>query len=113
MEPKIITLKTSDNIEIVGDYYAALAKNAPAAIFIHMIPTTRESWKIFAKKLNEEGFHCLAIDLRGHGDSRGGPNGFQNFSDENHQESINDIKSAVDYFVKKGIILEKLSLIGA
>lgn len=113
MEPKIITLKTSDNFEIIGDYYATLAKNAPAAMLVHMMPATRESWKIFAKKLNEIGFQCLAIDLRGHGDSQGGPKGFQNFSDEEHQASAYDIKSAIDYFIKKGTTLEKISLIGA
>lgn len=113
MEPKIISLKTSDNIEIIGDYYPVLAKNAPAAVFIHMMPATRENWRVFAKKLNEIGFHCLAIDLRGHGESQGGPNGFQNFSDENHQESIYDVKSAVDYLVKKGVLPEDISLVGA
>lgn len=113
MEPKVITLKTGDNIEIIGDYWPALAKNAPGAVLIHMMSATRESWKIFAKKLNEIGFHCLAIDLRGHGESQGGPNGFQDFNDENHQESVHDIENAVDYFIKKGIILEKISLIGA
>lgn len=113
MEPKIIALKTSDNFEIIGDYYAVPAKNAPAAVLLHMMPATKESWKIFAKKLNEAGFHCLAIDLRGHGQSQGGPNGFHGFSDEDHQASIRDVESAVDYFVRRGIALEKISIIGA
>lgn len=113
MEPKIITLKTKDNFEIIGDYYAVSAKNAPAAALIHMMPATKESWKVFAKKLNDVGFHCLAIDLRGHGESQGGPDGFRGFNDEDHQASVYDMESAVDYFIRKGIPLEKISVIGA
>lgn len=113
MESKIIALKTRDNFEIIGDYYAVLTKNAPAAVLIHMMPATKESWKVFAKKLNETGFHCLAIDLRGHGESQGGPDGFRGFNDEDHQASVYDVESAVDYFIRKGIPLEKISIIGA
>lgn len=113
MEPKIIALKTKDNFEIIGDYYPVLTKNAPAAVFIHMMPATKESWKVFAKKLNDIGFHCLAMDLRGHGESQEGPDGFRNFKDEDHQASIYDIESVADYFIRKGIFLEKISVIGA
>lgn len=108
-----INLKTSDNTNIAGDYYPVKEQNAPAAVLLHMMPATKESWRDFAEKLNKNGFQALAIDLRGHGESDGGPNGFQKFSDREHQTSIKDVEAAVDFFTVQGLPLEKIFLIGA
>lgn len=108
-----IYLKTSDGINIVGDFYPAAEKNAPAVILLHMMPETKECWKNFAEKLNQKGFHALAIDLRGHGESSGGPNGFTKFSDKQHQASIKDVEAAADFFLVQGLPLERIFLIGA
>lgn len=113
MSVRKIKLKTKDNFEIIGDFYSASDKAAPAAVLSHMMPATKESWKDFAKRLNESGFQCLAIDLRGHGESQAGPDGFRDFSDEKHQTSVYDIESAVDFFAARGVVLEKIFLVGA
>lgn len=108
-----VRFKTEDGIEIVGNYFPAEKNDAPAVIFLHMMPETKESWNEFAKKINQNGFQCLAIDLRGHGESQGGPAGSKNFSDEEHIATINDVVGAVEFFVDKGIPIEKISLAGA
>lgn len=108
-----IRFKTEDGLEIVGNYFPAEKNDAPAIIFLHMMPETKESWSDFAKKVTREGFQCLAIDLRGHGESQGGPVGSKNFSDAEHIASINDVISAVEFFVDKGIAVENISLVGA
>lgn len=105
-------LKTSDGIEISGDFWPAQA-NAPAGILLHMMPATKDSWRDFAKKLNNEGFQCLAIDLRGHGESTGGPDGFRDFTDEQHRQSIRDVEAAAEFFVSKGVPMNKIFLAGA
>lgn len=109
---KSVKLKTSDGIEISGDFWPAGA-NAPAGILLHMMPSTKDSWKDFAKKLNNEGFQCLAIDLKGHGESTDGPDGFRDFTDKQHQQSIRDVEAAVEFFVSKGIPMDKIFLAGA
>lgn len=113
MEAEKIKLKTSDNYEIIGDLYAIPEKNSPAVVLSHMLPAAKESWKDFAKKLNNAGFHCLAIDLRGHGESQDGPFGSKEYSDEQHQSSIKDVESAVGFFTDMGIQPDKIIVTGA
>ena len=42
---------------------------APVVIFAHGGGQTRHAWKDAAKSLGEQGYHSVALDLRGHGDS--------------------------------------------
>ena len=96
-----ITLKTADGWTIVGDHYRG-ANGSPAILLLHMMPATRASWKAFAEKLNAEGFGVLAIDLRGHGESDGGPDGYRAFTDEDHQRSIEDVRAAAAFQKTEG-----------
>ena len=43
--------------------------NNPLVIMLHGGGQTRHAWGATAEKLSQSGFHALAIDLRGHGDS--------------------------------------------
>lgn len=106
-----VSLKTSDGIEIIGDYYTG--SGSKGALFLHMMPATRVSWRGFAPRLQERGYHALAIDLRGHGESAGGPEGYKNFTDEEHQASVRDVRSGVQFLKNKGVIDEELIIVGA
>lgn len=110
---KKINLTTSDGVRISGNFYKTEKTDAPVIILLHMMPATKDSWNNFAKKLNIAGFQCLAIDLRGHGESSGGPQGFQNFTDENYQKSIYDVECAIKFFLSKNVSIEKIFLVGA
>jgi pimeloyl-ACP methyl ester carboxylesterase len=103
-----ITLTTSDNQKIVGDYYQGSKEKG--VLLIHMMPSDRKSWEDFASNLNYE---TLAIDLRGHGESEGGPSGFENFTDEQHQNSILDVEIGVNFLESLGIDKNNIVLIGA
>lgn len=94
-----IELTTSDDVEIVGDY--AGKEGSSAVLMLHMMPATRASWKVFADKLNAAGFQTLAIDFRGHGESKGGPDGYRRFSDESHQASIHDVEAGIQFLKSK------------
>ena len=106
---EIVHLSTKDGLTIVGDYYVGAGTSG--VLLLHMMPADRTSWQQLAEKLQENAFHVLAIDLRGHGQSTGGPNGYQAFSDAQHQQSIFDIESAVEFLRSKGI--EKIHMGGA
>lgn len=106
---EVVRLKTKDGVEVAGDYYPASGKEG--VLLVHMMPVDRKSWVLFAEKLQEAGFRTLAIDLRGHGESDGGPSGYKNFSDEEHQTSRLDLERAAEFLKSKGAA--RLSLAGA
>lgn len=66
-----VTFKSSDGVEVVGDYYAPPEgkKKAPCAICVHMYPSDRTSWKPLVPDLHQLGFAVLAYDIRGAGES--------------------------------------------
>lgn len=104
-----ITLTTKDGIRLAGDYYSG--KSESGIILLHMMPATRASWIDVAEKLRQDGWHAVAIDFRGHGESDGGPSGYRSFTDEEHQKKIFDVEAAVDFLVSKGIT--RLHIMGA
>jgi len=108
-----ITLQTSDNVTIVGDYYVPTVESPRGVLLVHMMPSTKESWKLLAKRLQASGYHVLAIDLRGHGESTGGPEGYKVFKDEEHQKSTYDVEAGVEFLKTKGVGEDHLSVIGA
>lgn len=95
-----IFLTTEDNLKIAGDLYS-VENPVLWLVLIHMMPATKESYKELAEKLQGLNYESLAIDLRGHGQSDGGPNSYQNFASEEHQAGIKDLKAAVDFLIKK------------
>ena len=99
--PERVNLKTADGVNIAGDHHKG-PTGGPGVLLLHMMPATKERWGGFASKLNGAGFGALAIDLRGHGESDGGPDGFRDFSDEDHQKSIMDARAAVDFQIAEG-----------
>lgn len=107
-----VILKTKDDLDIVGDYYN-LSTQKQGVLLLHMMPANRKSWWDLALKLEDNGFQVLAIDLRGHGESTNGPDGYKNFSNEEHQKSILDIEAALDFFKVLNIKLENIIIGGA
>lgn len=108
-----VTLETSDNVTIAGDYYAPTIESPRGVLLVHMMPSTRESWKLLAKRLQSGGYHVLAIDLRGHGESAGGPEEYKAYAEEEHQKSILDVEAGVEFLKTKGVAEDHLSVIGA
>ena len=105
-------LKTNDGISIAYDFYS-VDNPQKWFILIHMMPETKESWKDFAQMAQTNGFASLAIDLRGHGQSEGGPDGYNEFSDADHQKSILDLQAAAAFLKEKNVDPEKVVFVGA
>lgn len=107
-----VNLATPDNKNISANYFSVLNPRG-WLLLVHMMPAVKESWNEFAQELQNAGYASLAIDLRGHGESEGGPNGFSQFSDVEHQASIQDINTAWEFLKTKGASPEKTAIIGA
>lgn len=106
-----VSLVTGDKVKLAGDYYPGTSRNG--VVLLHMMSETRRSWVDFSRALQARGFSVLAIDLRGHGESEGGPSGYRSFSDLEHQKSINDVAAAVDFLKDRGIVAGNITLVGA
>ena len=103
---------TSDGKKISANFFRA--ENPKGWLILsHMMPATKESWQEFAKEMQEFGYESLAIDLRGHGESESGPDGYQNFSDAEHQASIRDLEAGWEFLKSAGAAPEKTILAGA
>lgn len=113
-----ISFLTSDGVRIVGAHTIGIA-GGPAALLLHMMPATKESWEPFTAKLVASGFsHVLAIDLRGHGESREGSGGtrldYELFEDAEHMRTIHDVEAAVEWMhTTLDIDAEHIAVIGA
>lgn len=105
-------LRTQDGVRIEADIYASVGPRL-WAVYVHMMPATKASWEGLASRLSEKGVHGIAMDLRGHGLSEGGPEGYRAFSNEEHQASIADIEAAVAYLKERGADPGRIVLFGA
>lgn len=114
---ELLHLTTSDGIKISANYFPATRTKHPNprgwVVFLHMMQATKSSWSTLADQLQQEGYAGIAIDLRGHGMSDGGPNGYQQFSDAEHQESMRDVDTAVDFLKGLGARNDRVAIIGA
>ena len=63
--------KMSDGVELAADAWGD--EQRPAAILLHGGGQTRHAWKRTAATLATHGYHAVAVDLRGHGDSGWSP----------------------------------------
>lgn len=107
-----INLIASDNKKIAANLFKA--ENPKGWLLLaHMMPVAKESWNEFAREMQKFGYESIAIDLRGHGESQGGPDGYQKFSDVEHQASIKDLEAAWEFLKSASATSDKTSLIGA
>jgi alpha-beta hydrolase superfamily lysophospholipase len=110
---KKISLITKDGMKIAANLYS-VEKPLDWFVLSHMMPATKESYKDLATKLQNDGYESITIDLRGHGESDDGPEGFFYFKDEEHQKSILDLEAAANYLIKeRKATPNKISFIGA
>lgn len=75
-----VTFETDDGFSLKGTYYkSSKEEEAPVVVLLHMKDENRFVWQNgknepggFAKKLQSEGYAVITVDLRLHGESKGG-----------------------------------------
>ena len=67
-EKRDVELKGADGVVLKATYFSP-GGPGPAVLLIHQCNMTRRAWDDFADALATAGFHVLAPDLRGFGDS--------------------------------------------
>jgi pimeloyl-ACP methyl ester carboxylesterase len=74
--PTTVTYRGVNGVGLVADEWnrAAASKNGrPSILMLHGGGQNRFSWKNTGQVLGEQGFHVVALDSRGHGDSDRAP----------------------------------------
>ena len=113
--PTPVKVNTSDRFNIAGDYYPG-SDGKPGVILSHMLNRNRSDWKSFAKVLQALGYHVLAIDLRGHGESlfNEKPVPWRKLSKNSFARVSNDVTAAAAWLRKqKGVDQNRIALVGA
>ena len=96
---KHVSFATQDGGQVYADEYG---RGARGVVLVHGGQFNKGSWEKQARVLEKAGFHVLAIDLRGYGQSRG--------PGQPHALNHLDVLAAVRYLRKAGA--RKVSLVG-
>jgi alpha-beta hydrolase superfamily lysophospholipase len=111
-----IQITTSDDVVLSANWVAATT-TLGAVILVHMYPSTKESWMPFQDILAKRGLASLAFDLRGHGESTRTASGqmidYRKFTDDESVSSMEDIRAAYEWTVKRGIERDRIGVAGA
>ncbi|MFH8080931.1 MAG: alpha/beta hydrolase [Candidatus Aenigmatarchaeota archaeon] len=108
--------ETDDGFIIYADFYQPEKPNGKALILLHMLRTDKSHWRDFAEELRKNGYHVLAIDLRGHGKSiikQGQKITWENFSEKDFKNMVLDVKAAKLFLIENGVNEKSVGIIGA
>lgn len=97
-----ISFPTSDGGVLYADLYGTGERGV---VLAHGMRFEKSSWKEQATQLANAGFRVLAIDFRGYGKSKGGPNS------QSPRDLYLDVLAAADYLRGKGA--KTVAVIGA
>lgn len=84
--PQTIDIKAPDGVMLKASYFPA-ARPGPGILMLHACNKDRASWTTLATAAVAQGFHVLALDFRGFGESGG-----SRFTQDPGQQSIIDTK---------------------
>lgn len=96
--PQRVTYTGSTGLRLVGDAWGPA--DAPPVLLLHGGGQTRHAWGGTAKALAQQGWHAIALDLRGHGDSEWCPEG-----DYMIDTYVADLHQVIDNFRQKPVLV--------
>ncbi len=112
-----IVLVAADGYKITGSLIKGDSR--AGVVLLHMYRLDRQSWQPLVEQLSARGITSLAIDMRGHGESRLDPAGNDDaarvqakdfaFFNRMHQ----DAEAAVRYLIDQGLDPGQVGLVGA
>jgi dienelactone hydrolase len=68
--PGAVALKAPDGLTLKATYYSP-GKPGPGVVLLHQCNRDRTAWADFAKAAAMRGYHVIAMDYRGYGESEG------------------------------------------
>lgn len=110
-----VELKTPDGLRLSGRLFVPHRKHPPSLILVHRLGASGEDWYPFAERAQQSGYMSIAIDLRGHGNSRAQTDGFLDyraFTDAIWSEALQDIEAARARLLDAGADPENMFIAG-
>lgn len=122
----LVDISTRDGWKLKAKYNPA-QEGKLSFLLLHGTGGRKEDWYWLARPLLKRGYGYLALDLRGHGDSRTAPDGkpatYRKFvvnkdfnGDKHYNEYSNmaaDVEAGIGYLVSQGVPEDRIGLIGA
>jgi pimeloyl-ACP methyl ester carboxylesterase len=118
-----VRLAAADKHPLVGSFHPSRQETVRGGLLLlHMYRTSRISYEPLGARLAAQGFHVLALDMRGHGDSADGPDGKpvsisrDATRDKNENPFLKmhmDAKAGLDFLKAKGAPADRLGIVGA
>jgi alpha-beta hydrolase superfamily lysophospholipase len=116
----LVDISTRDGWKLKAKYNPP-QEGKMSFLLLHGTGGRKEDWYRLARPLLKRGYGYLALDLRGHGDSRTAPDGkpaiYRKFVvSKNYNEYLKmmaDVEAGIAYLVSQGVPEEKIGLIGA
>jgi dienelactone hydrolase len=112
--PQDVTLKAPDGVALKATYYGA-GKPGPGILLLHQCNRDRKEWTNLATRAAAKGFHVLALDYRGYGESEG--DRFENFQQQGPvmaEKWPGDVDAAFDWLVSRpGVERNRIGAAGA
>ena len=109
-----VSLKSPDGTALKATYFSP-GRPGPGILLLHQCNRDRTSWTALATKATERGFHVLALDYRGYGESEG-----QRFEDFQQQQPVvegkwpGDIDAAFSWLIaQNGVDKNRIGAAGA
>ncbi len=113
---QLVTFASKDGWTIAASYRPA-SKGAATVILAHGVGASSAEWTRFADALAAKGVGTLALDLRGHAGSRGGPPGSTDFTGFDAHgrwpDAVEDLRAAASWLKSKGVPNERIAFGGA
>jgi len=116
-----VELKTKDGWTLAARYHPAKPAHL-TFILLHQAGGRKEEWRHLAWAMARQGFGTMALDMRGHGESRnpppGGETDWRRFRKDRrgYNEWSNmalDVEAAVGYLAGRGVPKDSIALGGA
>ena len=111
-----LVLKSSDGVSLGATLYPVEQPNPPGLVLVHMLGSDRRAWEPFAARAQRDGYMCIAVDLRGHGDSRnagGRQVSYKSFTTQDWLDALKDIDAAHQALLGRGANPKNTVLVGA
>jgi dienelactone hydrolase len=109
-----VALKASDGITLKATYYSP-GRPGPGILLLHQCNRDRTSWAALATKAAERGYHVLALDYRGYGESEG--QRFENYMEQQpvvDEKWPGDIDAAFTWLTRQsGVDKDRIAAAGA
>ena len=114
---KTVAISTEDGLDLAATFYAPRKDPAPAVLLIHDAGADRTQFTTLADRLQKRGFGVMALDLRGHGESKSEKLDWSKMSEKERpaawQRSPRDVDAAAHWMLsQKSILPTNLSLVG-